>query len=52
MPAREDTILRPPEVGDPAPTFTLPTLDGGLIALEDALRDGRFLLLVFLRHPG
>ncbi|HLI29026.1 MAG TPA: redoxin domain-containing protein [Chloroflexota bacterium] len=40
----------PLQVGAPAPTFTLPRVGGGTLALE-AYR-GRWVLLVFLRYLG
>jgi peroxiredoxin len=40
------------KTGDTAPGFELPAADGGTIALEDTLRAGRQVLLVFLRHLG
>jgi peroxiredoxin len=38
--------------GSLAPDFTLPTADGQLVSLGEALRSGRNVLLVFLRHLG
>ena len=38
--------------GDPAPEFSLPTVDGQPVSLSDALRQGHHVLLVFLRHLG
>jgi len=38
--------------GDPAPGFTLQTVDGQAVSLGDALRQGHNVLLVFLRHLG
>ncbi|HFD39898.1 MAG TPA: redoxin domain-containing protein [Anaerolineae bacterium] len=38
--------------GDPAPDFTLTTVDGRSVSLSDALHRGRNVLLVFLRHLG
>lgn len=52
MAADESTELGVLRVGDAAPSFTLPTVDGGTTALEDVLRDDHSALLVFLRHPG
>ena len=39
-------------VGDKAPDFTLNTADGEPITLSEVLRDGRPVLLIFLRHLG
>jgi len=38
--------------GDPAPDFSLLTVDGQPASLRDALRQGDHVLLVFLRHLG
>jgi peroxiredoxin len=38
--------------GDPAPDFSLLTVDGHAVSLSDSLRAGRSVLLVFLRHLG
>ena len=38
--------------GDPAPAFTLQTVDGQSVSLDEALREGHNVLLVFLRHLG
>ncbi len=38
--------------GDVAPDFSLPTADGQTISLNETLRDGHNVLLVFLRHLG
>jgi peroxiredoxin len=38
--------------GDPAPDFSLLTVDGQAVSLSDALRAERNVLLVFLRHLG
>jgi peroxiredoxin len=38
--------------GEPAPEFSLLTADGQAVSLSDALRAGRNVLLVFLRHLG
>lgn len=40
------------QVGDPAPEFTLETLDGGELSLAQARRGLRAVILVFLRHLG
>jgi hypothetical protein len=39
-----------PISGSCAPRFRLPSLDGGIIGLDDLIEDADFLLLVFLRH--
>lgn len=39
-------------VGQPAPNATLTTLDGGAIELASLWREGRHVLLLFLRHLG
>ena len=39
-----------PRVGEPAPDFDLPTVDGATLSLSD-LR-GRWVVLVFLRYLG
>jgi len=41
-----------PKRDDPAPDFSLPTVDGQRVSLRDALHEGRNVLLVFLRHLG
>jgi peroxiredoxin len=41
--------LRFPRVGEPAPDFTRPSMDGGLVHLADLARP---VALVFLRHLG
>lgn len=38
----------PLRVGDPAPDFTLPTLDGGTFTLS--AQRGHPIVLIFLRH--
>ena len=38
--------------GDIAPDFTLHTVDGQTVSLNDVLGSGRNVLLVFLRHLG
>jgi hypothetical protein len=38
--------------GDNALNFTLYTVDGQPVALNDAWRDGRNALLILLRHLG
>ena len=42
-------MLKP---GHKAPNLTLKTVDGRDIALADAWRTGRHVVLVFLRHLG
>jgi len=42
-------MLKP---GDVAPDFTLPTVDGLPLSLNETLRSGRQVLLVSLRHLG
>jgi len=42
----------PVKNGDPAPDFSLQTVDGQSVSLGDALREGHNVLLVFLRHLG
>jgi len=37
---------------DAAPDFTLPTVGGQSLSLNEILRAGRKVLLVFLRHLG
>jgi peroxiredoxin len=39
-----------PSAGSQAPELELPTLDGGLLRLED--ERGRPVILTFLRHAG
>jgi peroxiredoxin len=39
-----------PRQGGPAPDFTLPSADGGQVALRDFR--GRWAVLVFLRYLG
>lgn len=39
-------------VGQPAPDATLATLDGEFIELASLWREGRHVLLLFLRHLG
>jgi len=39
-------------VGADAPTFELRTVDGRRVAMSDALRAERHVLLIFLRHLG
>ena len=41
--------VRPPAVGDPAPTLEGPLLDGGSFRLAD---EHRPVLVIFLRHAG
>jgi hypothetical protein len=48
-PGRENTLLQP---GDVAPDFELQTTEGQSVSLGGTLRDGRSVLLVFLRHLG
>lgn len=45
-----DRSPEPPRVGDRAPAFDLPALDGGRVGVPPA--DGRIVLLSFLRHAG
>ena len=52
MNAPDESSPRPLQVGDTAPSFSLPTVDGHVISLEDALQNGHSAVLVFLRHPG
>lgn len=40
------------QVGQSAPRFTLPRVDGQLLRLDDVLQTGQHTLLVFLRHLG
>ncbi len=40
------------KLGDIAPDFTLPTANGQVVSLNETLRDGHNVLLVFLRHLG
>ena len=40
------------KVGQRAPGFTLPTLTGERLSLQEALPVNRATLLVFLRHLG
>jgi peroxiredoxin len=44
-----DVSLKP---GDIAPRFTLPSAQGAYVSLDQSLRQGRGVLLVFLRHLG
>lgn len=44
-----EVVLR---VGDAAPEFTLDSVEGRPFSLASTLRDGRAILLVFLRHFG
>jgi methylamine dehydrogenase accessory protein MauD len=37
----------PPGVGELAPSFAMPDMDGEMVSLEDLLADGRGLLLLF-----
>ena len=39
-------MARPPDVGDPAPDFTLPSTEGP-VSLSERLREGSAVLLVF-----
>jgi peroxiredoxin len=41
---------QPVKIGDLAPDFSLPTADGGRVALADFR--GRWVVLVFLRYLG
>jgi peroxiredoxin len=38
--------------GDLAPRFTLPSAQGPYVSLDQSLRQGRGVLVVFLRHLG
>ena len=38
--------------GQPAPEFTLESVDGGQISLHDLKGSGNNTLLIFLRHLG
>ena len=38
--------------GDPAPPFTLESVNGERYSLEEQLNAGSYLLLVFFRHLG
>lgn len=38
--------------GEPAPDFSLQTVDGHSVSLGDVLREGHKVLLIFLRHLG
>jgi len=40
------------QVGDVAPDFVLPDLNGHTLSLAAARQRSRFVLLVFLRHLG
>jgi peroxiredoxin len=40
------------QTGDPAPNFTLHTVDGNPVTLSDSLSSKSKVLLVFLRHLG
>lgn len=40
------------QAGDVALDFTLPSVDGKLVSLVSVIREGRIVLLVFLRHLG
>ena len=35
-----------------APGFSLPGLDGNILSLDEILRGGQKVLLIFLRHLG
>ena len=39
-------------LGEPAPDFTLTTVEGETVTLHDVLADGHSAVLVFLRHLG
>ena len=39
-------------VGDKAPDFSLPSVDGQTVSLSNSLLGGHRVLLVFLRHLG
>jgi len=38
--------------GQPAPNFTLQTVEGEQVTLNEVLKSGNHVLLVFLRHLG
>jgi len=40
------------KVGDKAPNFTLPAINGESVTLSDSLKSGENILLIFLRHLG
>ncbi|MBI5291370.1 MAG: redoxin domain-containing protein [Chloroflexi bacterium] len=40
------------KTGQPAPLFTLQTIEGEQISLSDVVKSGNQALLVFLRHLG
>lgn len=40
------------KLNTPAPNFTLQTVDGEQVALNEVLKNGNHVLLVFLRHLG
>lgn len=40
------------KLGDAAPDFTLPAVDGQLVSLSGITSAGNRVLLVFLRHLG
>ncbi len=40
------------KLGDRAPDFILPTVEGQAVSLSKMLRTGRSALVVFLRHLG
>jgi peroxiredoxin len=39
-------------VGDTAPDFTLPAVDDQSVSLDETLRGGHNVVLIFLRHLG
>ena len=50
--ARVMSAATPPGVGDPAPNFTLNTLDNKPLELKELLKDGTVLLVVLRGWPG
>lgn len=40
------------KLNTPAPNFALQTVDGEQITLNEVLKNGNHVLLVFLRHLG
>jgi len=40
------------KTNSPAPNFSLTTVEGEQIALNEVLKNGQHVLLVFLRHLG
>lgn len=45
-----DSGKRKFQAGDFAPDFALPSVDGKTVSLSNVVREGRNVLLVFLRH--